>query len=104
MLAPKTHITNYRTREKNLLPYVSQEKDLVFCNDVSGILQQMGSQNYQPNDWRLFIDSSKRNLKCVLLHNGNKYGSIPIAHSTTLKEEYTNVSKVIEKIKYQDHN
>jgi hypothetical protein len=24
-------------------------------------------------EWRLFIDSSKVNLKAVLLHNGNKY-------------------------------
>ena len=104
LLTPETNITFYRTREKNLLQYFSQEKDLVFCNDVGNILQQMGLKNYKARDWRLFMDSSKRSLKCVLLHNGNKYGSIPIAHSTTLKEEYTNISKVMEKIKYQDHN
>ncbi|GFT17074.1 uncharacterized protein TNCV_4738141 [Trichonephila clavipes] len=60
-------------------------------------------KKYQPSDWRLFIDSSKRSLKCVLLNNGNKYGSIPIAHSVTLKEEYANIAKVMETIKYQDH-
>lgn len=58
---------------------------------------------YTPRDWRLFIDSSKRSLKCVLLHNTNKHGSVPIAHSTSLKEEYQNISLVLEKIKYQDH-
>ncbi|GFV79149.1 uncharacterized protein TNCV_2613351 [Trichonephila clavipes] len=25
---------------------------------------------YEPEEWRLFIDSSKRSLKAVLLHNG----------------------------------
>ncbi|GFW77893.1 uncharacterized protein TNCV_3911031 [Trichonephila clavipes] len=63
----------------------------------------MGLKKYQPSDWRLFIDSSKRSLKCVLLNNRNKYGSIPIAHLVTLKEEYANIAKVMETIKYQDH-
>ncbi|GFT49405.1 uncharacterized protein TNCV_4583651 [Trichonephila clavipes] len=103
LLTPETNITFYRTREKNLSPFFSQEKDLVFCNDFGGLLQQMGLKKYQPIDWRLFIDSSKRSLKCVLLNNGNKYGSIPIAHSVTLKEEYANIAKVMETIKYQDH-
>jgi len=50
-----------------------------------------------------FIDSSKHSLKCVLLHNGNKYGSIPIAHSTKLKEEYDTIAFVMKKIKYHEH-
>jgi hypothetical protein len=50
-------------------------------------MQNMGLRQYQPNDWRLFLDSCKRSLKCVLLHNGNKYGSISIARSITMKEE-----------------
>ncbi|GFX14265.1 protein GVQW3 [Trichonephila clavipes] len=93
----------YRTREKNTLPFFSQEKDLVFCNDVGGLLQQMGLKKYQPSDWRLFIDSSKRSLNCVLFNNGNKYKSIPIAHSVTLKKECANIAKVMETIKHQDH-
>ena len=40
---------------------------------------------------RLFIDSSKRSLKAVLLDVGNKRPSIPIAHSTQLKEYYDNI-------------
>lgn len=66
----------------------------------------MSLQQYQPNDWRLFIDSSRRSLKCVLLHNGNKYGSIPIAHSTYVNifYAYKTICLVIEKIKYRNHN
>ena len=63
----------------------------------------MGLPEYTPDDWRLFIDSSKRSLKCVLLHNGNKYGSIPIGHSTTMKEEYETIALVLKKIKYEEH-
>lgn len=63
----------------------------------------MGLKQYEPSEWRLFIDSSKRSLKCILLHNGNEYAGVPIAHSTKLKEEYDNISLVLNKIKYNDH-
>ena len=42
-------------------------------------------------------------MKCVLLHNGNRFASIPIAHSTKLKEEYDNVKLVLQKINYHQH-
>jgi len=51
----------------------------------------------------LFIDSSTRSLKVVLLHNTNKYAPIPIAHSVTLKEDYRNIEIVLDKIKYVEH-
>lgn len=63
----------------------------------------MGHPEYNPEHWRLFIDSSKRSLKCVLLHNGNKFASVPIGHSTKLKEEYQNIKIVLEKISYAQH-
>ena len=104
LLERGTKITYYRTREKNLLPFLSQENNHVYCHEVSGLLEKMGSTEYFPHDWRLFIDSSKRSLKCVLLHNGNKLGSIPIAHSTKMKEDYNTISLVLEKIKYHEHH
>jgi predicted nucleic acid-binding Zn ribbon protein len=39
----------------------------------------------------------------VLLHNGNKFASIPVAHSTHLKETYENLQTVSKKIKYHKH-
>ncbi|KAL4107754.1 hypothetical protein QTP88_018046 [Uroleucon formosanum] len=87
LLNSGTKITFYRTREKDLLSFFSHENDLVFCNDINGLLLKMGLNEYFSIDWRLFIDSSKRSLKCVLLHNGSRYGSIPIAHTTKMKEE-----------------
>ena len=45
---------------------------------------------YKPDEWRLFIDSSTRSLKAVLLHFHikNEVASVPVAHSVQLKESY----------------
>ncbi|KAI6651782.1 hypothetical protein LOD99_5029 [Oopsacas minuta] len=103
LLHPGTKITYYRNREQSLLPYFSNDNSLVWCNDVGGLLGEMGVQEYRPNEWRLLIDSSTRSLKCVLLHNGNKYASIPIGHSTSMKEVYESIKLVLEKLKYHVH-
>ena len=50
----------------------------------------------------MFIDISKRSLKCVLLHNSNIYAPMPIGHSTTLKEKYA-IKTVLQHIKYEHH-
>ena len=81
-----TLIAFYRKCHIEFLPYFTQENDVVCCNDVADLLREIGVQQYDPQDWRLFMDRSKRCLKCVLLHNGNLYGSVPLGHSTTLKE------------------
>ena len=54
-------------------------------------------------DWRLFIDSSKVGLKGELLHNGNRYLSIPIAHAIHMKEIYGNMQTLLEKIDYKKY-
>ena len=64
----------------------------------------MGLKSYHYKEWRLFIDSSRRTLKCVLLLNENNFAALPIGHSTSLKEQYQNVKLVLEKIAYFDHN
>ena len=58
----------------------SDHPSLSHCTDIQGLFQEIGIA-YSASDWRLFIDSSKRSLKAVLLHNGNVYPSIPVAHS-----------------------
>ena len=60
---------------------------------VSGLLECLVIEAYEPSEWRLFIDSCKRSLKCVLLHNGNEYSAVPLAHSTTMKEKYEEYSR-----------
>jgi hypothetical protein len=56
------------------------------------------------NEWRLFIDSTKRSLKVVLLHNGNNQASLPIGHSVHFKESYENLELVLTKIGYTAHD
>lgn len=50
-----------------------------------------------------FIDSSSRSLKAVLLHNGNKYPSLPLAHSVHLKEDYSSVKLLLETFNYNKY-
>ena len=52
---------------------------------------------------RLFLDSSKRSLKCVLLHNENVYGAVPVGHSTVLKEQHDDTKIVIDLLIYHEH-
>ena len=101
-LLPTQHIPGpwYRRREKGLVQYFSMEETFVYCHNVAGLLQAMGCA-YDPTEWRLFIDSCKASLKCALLHNGNRYASIPIGHSVHLKETYQNMLLTI--IKYDEH-
>ncbi|KAI6648298.1 hypothetical protein LOD99_12107 [Oopsacas minuta] len=99
-----TNVTLYRYREQEFQQYFCKKNGLVFCPNVEGLLLAMGVPNYNPSDWRLFIESSKRSLKCVLLHNGNIFGSIPIGYSVKLKEEYNNVKEILEIIKYSAHD
>ncbi|GBP53241.1 hypothetical protein EVAR_88125_1 [Eumeta japonica] len=58
---------------------------------------------YDSTEWRLFIDSSKTSLKAVLLHNGNVFASLPVAHSVHMKENYNDLAIILEKIKCQEH-
>ena len=78
------------------------EKNLLFCDNTEGLITAMGT-SYTPSEWRLFIDSSKRSLKFVLLHNRNKLASAPIGHSIQMKKTYENMKTVLDRIKYTEH-
>ncbi|XP_077778040.1 uncharacterized protein LOC144326075 [Podarcis muralis] len=72
-LSDSACISFFRNRHQEYLRFFSEEKDLVYCADIAQLLLKLGVPQYEPKDWRLFIDSSKRSLKCVLLNNGNQY-------------------------------
>ena len=82
--------TDQRKRHETFSNFFSQQDGLCFCNNVAGLFDAIGIA-CNPNEWRLFIDSSSRSLKAVLLHNGNSYPSLPMAHSGRLKEKCTSV-------------
>lgn len=99
LLNSGTKIICYRNKENDLL-FFSHEND-VFCKNVKGLPLKMNLAEYFSTDWKLFIYSSKLSFKCVLLYNGNIYGSI--VQSTKMKEEYNNTAFVIENIKFHEH-
>ena len=85
--------------EKYFSEYIhGKSRKFVYCSDINGLLMEMGLPHYDPAEWRLFIDSSKRSLKCVLLHIGNDYAAVPIGHSTTMKEEYGAIKTCIDEL------
>jgi hypothetical protein len=63
-------------------------------------MEALGHQHNTP-EWCLFIDSSKVSLKAELLHNGNKYPSVPLAHTVNMKESYENMKLLFEMIHYE---
>ena len=75
----------------------------MYCTDIAQLLHKLGVPQYQPEDWILFIGSSKRLLKGVLLHKGNRFAYVPLTHSTTLNEKYEAVKYVLGKIRYDQH-
>ena len=95
LLALGTSFSWYRHREEEC-------NSLVFCSDIPGSITKLGV-NYNATDWRICIDSSKRSLKAVLLHNGNIYASVPVGRSVQLKETYENMAMLLKNIKYNEH-
>ena len=70
--------TAYRKRHLELSVYFDVIEDLCYSKDVEGVFRAVGI-DHDPTQWRLFIDSSTKSLKAVILHNGNIYPSIPLA-------------------------
>jgi hypothetical protein len=102
LLDPSCRVTHYRDRHQQFADFYKNEESLCYCSDVNGLFLAMDI-DHDPHEWRLFIDSSSRSLKAVLLHNGNVFPSIPVAHSVQLKENYANVKFLLEKISYNQH-
>lgn len=102
LLDEDARVSKFRNRSSDLHQYYSMEDSLCFCNDIKGLFDALGL-NYEPSQWRLFIDGSLYSIKAVLLHIGNTLPSIPVAHSVTLKETYEVLSFILAKIKYDEH-
>jgi len=58
---------------------------------------------HDPQEWQLFIDSSKLSVKAVLLHNGNQHPSIPVGHAVHMKESYENRKQLQNKLDYSKY-
>jgi len=64
---------------------ISTPREMVsfFCNDVCSVMEVLGHE-YNPDQWHLFIDSSKVSLMLVLFHNVNKFPSVPLVHAANM--------------------
>ena len=103
ILDSKTKITFYCHKDEALSDYFTKEDNFGFAKTSKAFLQQWVVPQYKQGEWRLFIDSSKQSLKCVLLHNASTYAGVPIGHSVTLKENYSAVQMVLQKLCYNEH-
>ncbi|KAL7839426.1 hypothetical protein SRHO_G00260840 [Serrasalmus rhombeus] len=102
LLDESVQVTGQRKHHQVFSTFFSHQDGLCFCNNVAGLFEAIGI-TCNPKEWRLFIDSSCKSLKAVLLHNGNKYPSLPVAHSVHLKEEYTSVKMLLGALKYDEY-
>ena len=76
---------------------------MVSYNDDCCPIEAAGHKHI-PTERHLLIDSSKVRLKAVLLHNGNKFPSVPVDHVTNIKESCENMKLLLEKIHYEKYN
>jgi hypothetical protein len=102
LLEKGTKICYYRQRQHEFQHLFSLQDDLVYCNNVDSLLEAV-EQQHNPGEWRLFIDSSRLSLKAVLLHNGNKKPSIPLAFAAHMKESYDNMKFLLTMIQYEKY-
>ena len=91
----------YRGCHEEFKDFFSLEDSVMFCNSVCSITEVLGHE-YNPDQWCLFTDSSKVSLKVVLLHNGNRLPSVPLAHAANIKESYESMMLLLGKIKYDE--
>ena len=92
---PGTKFSFYRHRDKEIRRYFQEDGVFFTCRDIRW-------PSYDPDEWSLFFDTSKRSLKCIFLHNVNLYGSIPIGHSVTATENFEATKELLELTRYDD--
>ena len=104
LLASGTTFYWYRNRDEEFRKYFTwdEQHSLLYCNDVGKLVSALGMQ-YKATEWRLFLDSSVRSKKAILLHIGNKVASVPIAHSIKFKECYLDMKHLLEVLLYVLH-
>ena len=92
----------FRNSQKDFQDFYSEQNNLVYCNNIFAVMVILDHEQ-KTTEWRPFFDSSKTSLKAVVLHNGNKYPSVPLAYATNMKEIYENLKILLEKIQYDKY-
>ena len=95
-------VTTFRTRNQELEQFFEIVGYFTYCKDIDGLMDAM-HMRHSPEQWRLFIDASKTSLKAVLLHNGNKLPSIPVAYAPSINTTYTTINNIVVKVDYKKY-
>ena len=66
------------------------ESNLVNCNNVHDLVTTLNI-DHNREEWKLFTDSSKLNLKAVLLHYGKVLPSVTVWHAINKNESHDNM-------------
>lgn len=105
VLAPGVKVTAYRNRQDPYMPYfiLSEDATYAYCSNIRGLMNEMGIHDYDPNEWRLFIDASKRSLKVVLLYRDSSKKPVPIMYAVGMKETYDTMNLILNCIEYDEH-
>jgi len=69
--------------------------DLLYWNNIQQLMEELKLE-LTFGQWRLSIDSSTVSLKAVLIHKGNKFLSLWLAHAVHVKETYENRQVLME--------
>jgi len=102
LLQKDTKLCFFRNRQEEFQDFYSEENDLDYCNNICAGMDVLDHE-HKTTEWRLFVDSSKSSLKAVLLHNDNKFPSVPLAYATNMKETYGNLKILLEKNQYDKY-
>ena len=92
----------FQNLQEEFQDFYTEKNDLVYCNNSCAVMDVLDHE-HKTTEWRLFFDSSKTRMKSVLLHNGNKFPSVPLAYTTNMKEKYENLKILLEKIQYDKY-
>lgn len=96
----------YKDRGSILNEFFDEETDgddsYVYLKDLDGFFRKWFQIEFNSDEWRLFIDASMNSLKVVLLHCDD-LPEVPLFYSRTLRESYSTMKLVLDKIKYQNY-
>ena len=59
VLHSSAKVSFYRKRDELFPPYFKEEKQLVYGDNVPGLLDELGIPSYNPEEWRLFWTAPK---------------------------------------------
>ena len=91
----------YSGRHEEFL--VSSPSKMVSCFTVMFVpLWKVLAMNITQIGGACFIDWSKVSLKVVLLHNRNRFPSVPLVHAANMKESYESMKLLLGKFKYDE--